>query len=294
MAYSWVSDPLPGCRVPRKAQSSRCIAVLQPFCTARNQRRARDRVNLCAFKSRRWSKSDAASSGCAPTDDDQSCLTRRAALAALSMVTTALAPCGVPVAQAIQGSTAGRIPGISVNPDAEGFYLYTRPEGKSGGHGVGWSEIPRYSFKVPEGWEETPVSIADLGGTEIDLRFSSKEQGSLQVVVAPVLRFADVGFNADVRIETIGTPAQIISGFAPELFGKPLSADEGDVVDTVVYTKNNLKYYRWETKDHHLVAATAVGNRLFILATTCNSRQWKKFQSNVRAIQESFTVPSSA
>ena len=45
-----------------------------------------------------------------------------------------------------------------------------RPEGKSGGHGVGWTEVERYSFRVPAGWEETPVSIADLGGTEIDLR----------------------------------------------------------------------------------------------------------------------------
>ena len=44
---------------------------------------------------------------------------------------------------------------------------YTRPEGKSGGHGVGWSEIPRYTFKVPQGWQESPVSIADLGGTEV-------------------------------------------------------------------------------------------------------------------------------
>lgn len=42
-----------------------------------------------------------------------------------------------------------------------------RPEGKSGGHGVGWSEVPRYEFKIPAGWEETPVSIADLGGTEV-------------------------------------------------------------------------------------------------------------------------------
>lgn len=32
---------------------------------------------------------------------------------------------------------------------------------------MGWSEVPRYSFKVPEGWQETPVSIADLGGTEV-------------------------------------------------------------------------------------------------------------------------------
>lgn len=51
--------------------------------------------------------------------------------------------------------------------DAGGFRQYVRPEGKSGGHGVGWSEIPRYKFKIPDGWEETPVSIADLGGTEV-------------------------------------------------------------------------------------------------------------------------------
>ncbi|GIL48056.1 hypothetical protein Vafri_4764 [Volvox africanus] len=74
--------------------------------------------------------------------------------------------------------------------------MYVRPEGKSGGHGVGWSEIPPYKFRVPKGWEEIPVSIADLGGTEIDLRYQNKEQGDLAVVVAPVLRFMDVGFNA--------------------------------------------------------------------------------------------------
>jgi len=51
--------------------------------------------------------------------------------------------------------------------EVDGFMTYTRPEGKSGGHGVGWSEIPRYSFKVPPGWQESPVSIADLGGTEV-------------------------------------------------------------------------------------------------------------------------------
>jgi hypothetical protein len=54
---------------------------------------------------------------------------------------------------------------------------------------VGWSEIPQYSFRVPETWEEVPVSIADLGGTEIDLRFKSRDEGDLSVVVAPVLRF---------------------------------------------------------------------------------------------------------
>ena len=39
---------------------------------------------------------------------------------------------------------------------------------------------------------------------QIDLRFSSKDQGSLEVVVAPVLRFTDLGFGANVRIEVGG------------------------------------------------------------------------------------------
>ena len=93
---------------------------------------------------------------------------------------------------------------------------------------MGWTEIPRYSFRVPPGWQETPVSIADLGGTgvaaclhhacmltasrvtscssgcplvevaqvpgwpaEIDLRFGNKEAGSMEIVVAPVLRFME-------------------------------------------------------------------------------------------------------
>lgn len=62
--------------------------------------------------------------------------------------------------------------GLASVPDDNGFLRYARPEGKSGGHGVGWSEIPRYSFKLPSGggWTEIPVSIADLGGTEVSVQ----------------------------------------------------------------------------------------------------------------------------
>ena len=42
------------------------------------------------------------------------------------------------------------------------------------------AQIPRYSFDVPDGWEETPVSIADLGGTEIDVRFEGKGEGQVR------------------------------------------------------------------------------------------------------------------
>ena len=57
-------------------------------------------------------------------------------------------------AEAVQGLTPGRIPGLSKELDAEGFSLYSRPEGKSGGHGIGWSEIPPYSFRAAYGWDE--------------------------------------------------------------------------------------------------------------------------------------------
>lgn len=212
---------------------------------------------------------------------------RRQALSLLA-VTPVLAQ--AQSAWAVQGLTAGRIPGLNPEPDANGYFTYTRPEGKSGGHGVGWSEVPRYTFKVPEGWQETPVSIADLGGTEIDLRFASPAQGNLEVVVAPVLRFADVGYNADVRIDQLNKPENIIAGFAPELFGKPL--DDEDVLRQDVLKKGDITYYEWELKPHNLVSATAVGNRVFILSVVAkNSRTWQKTKDTLRVIQESFFVP---
>lgn len=117
-------------------------------------------------------------------------LSRRAVLSA-ALAIAAMPGTGLP-AEAVQGYTAGRLPGmgdahtmlchttvweqsltsppvsgVSKATDADGYYTYTRPEGKQGGHGVGWSELPRYAFKVPPGWSEKAVSIADLGGTEV-------------------------------------------------------------------------------------------------------------------------------
>ena len=58
---------------------------------------------------------------------------------------------------------------------------------------------------------------------QIDLRYVNPEEGGLEVVVAPVMRFKDIDFNANVRIEDIATPDKIISGFALEIFGAPLT-----------------------------------------------------------------------
>mmetsp|Transcript_36520 Transcript_36520/g.65336 ORF Transcript_36520/g.65336 Transcript_36520/m.65336 type:complete len:281 (-) Transcript_36520:53-895(-) len=220
-------------------------------------------------------------------------LPRRAALAAALAAVPALALAPRP-AQAVMGMTAGRVPGLTPVPGREGYETYIRPEGKSGGHGIGWSEIPQYKFTVPEGWEEQPVSIADLGGTEIDIRFSNDSMGELAVVVAPVLRFMDVGFNAQVSMKDIGEPERVLAGFAPELWGQPL--DEGDVLDTQVLERDGLTYYRWEVKpvrkpQRLLITATATRNRLFIMLVGGNSRQWRKASSELAGIVDSFVVP---
>lgn len=38
---------------------------------------------------------------------------------------------------------------------------------------------------------------------QIDLRYANRKEGSLVIVVAPVMRFKDIGFNADVSLEVI-------------------------------------------------------------------------------------------
>ena len=59
-------------------------------------------------------------------------------------------------------------------------------------------------------------------------------------------------------------------------------------------TKGGLPYYEWELKPHRLVAATATGNRVFLLSAQANSRQWRRGQEHLRAIYTSFYVPPAA
>uniref|UniRef100_A0A1D1XTZ1 PsbP domain-containing protein 4, chloroplastic n=1 Tax=Anthurium amnicola TaxID=1678845 RepID=A0A1D1XTZ1_9ARAE len=184
-----------------------------------------------------------------------------------------------------QGLLAGRIPGMS-EPDGTGWMTYRRPDDKSGGHGVGWSPITPYTFKVPKGWEEVPVSIADLGGTEIDLRFASSQEGRLFVIVAPVLRFADLG--DDVTMENIGPPEKVINAFGPEVIGENV---EGKVLSMEVADHSGRTYYQYELEPPHaLITATAAGNRLYLFNITANGLQWKKHYKDLKQIADSFRV----
>ncbi|XP_065880699.1 psbP domain-containing protein 4, chloroplastic isoform X1 [Euphorbia lathyris] len=216
---------------------------------------------------------------------------------------------GLAMAAVKQGPLAGRIPGLS-EPDEQGWRTYRRPDEKSGGHGVGWSPIIPYSFKLPQDWEEVPVSIADLGGTEIDLRFASAKEGRLFVIVAPVLRFADSEFQffdcllkflfimllficfADLgdnaTIERIGPPEKVINAFGPEVIGENV---EGKVLSTDVTQHSGRMYYQFELEPPHvLITATAAGNRLYLFAVTGNGLQWKRHYKDLKKIAESFRV----
>lgn len=130
---------------------------------------------------------------------------RRDLLSSAAMLGSTLITSETPV-QAVQGSVPGRIPGLSETVDEEGFRWYVRPEGKQGNHGIGWSELPQYGFRVPDGWKEIPVSIADPGGAEIDMRMRSDREGDLSVVVAPVKRFIEPPEDRPLTIEEIGSP----------------------------------------------------------------------------------------
>ncbi|XP_023753589.1 psbP domain-containing protein 4, chloroplastic isoform X1 [Lactuca sativa] len=214
-------------------------------------------------------------------------LRRTAIVSGASLVSSAIL--GFPkegLAVVKQGLLAGRIPGLS-EPNEQGWRTYRRPDEKSGGHGVGWSPIIPYAFSVPDGWEETPVSIADLGGTEIDLRFSSPSDGRLFVVVAPVLRFADY-LEDDARIEKIGTPEKVISAFGPEVIGENV---EGKVVSSQVKEYSGRKYYQFELEPPHcLITATAAGNRLYLFNVLANGLQWKRHNKDLKKIADSFRV----
>lgn len=66
----------------------------------------------------------------------------------------------------------------------------------------------------------------------------------------------------------------------------------GDVLATRVMTNSSgNSYYLWDVKPHRLVSATAVGSRVFILVASSNPRQWKKFESEMRIVRDSFDVP---
>lgn len=66
-----------------------------------------------------------------PSPEEVNTHDRRQTILSLSTAVLASFAAGDLPAAAVQGLTAGRLPGIT-GPDSDGFYMYKRPEGKSG------------------------------------------------------------------------------------------------------------------------------------------------------------------
>ena len=168
---------------------------------------------------------------------------------------------------------------------------------EGGGHGVGWSEFPPYQFLVPPGWEEQPVSIADPAGTELDLKFASKAKkggGEAAVLIEPVLRFMDVGFNANVVVTDVGPPQKLVDGFGPELIGGPVEEFQLAQMD-IVTLDNGLPAYRYEIlpafngDPHCFVTITATRNRVYILNVKTPEPLLQFREPMLRKMAESFS-----
>ena len=193
------------------------------------------------------------------------------------------------------GSVAGRLPGLAPEPGALDGVMnrYTRPAGKSGGHGIGWSEFRPYTFTVPADWEEVAVSIADLGGTELDLRFESPDRGaSIAVVVAPQARFRD---TASSDIARLGSKEQLISAFAPEIVGEPLLEDTVLSMEERVQSGTEKRVYMYELEGqprgkHVLVSMLADGNRLYIFSVKASAPQFRRNKGLLLESQSSFNL----
>ncbi|KAI3978689.1 hypothetical protein MKX01_015864, partial [Papaver californicum] len=189
----------------------------------------------CSSTSRAKASLDANENRYCVNDNEKKFLKRREALVSgVSLVSSSLLIGSFPVL------LAGRVPGLS-DPDEQGWRTYRRPN--------------------------VPVSIADLGGIKIDLRFASSQAGRLFVIVAPVLRFSS-SLGDDFNIEMVGTHDKVISAFGPEVTGENV---EGKVLNTEVAEHSGRKYYQYELETPHvLMSTTAAGNRLYIFAVTAN------------------------
>ncbi|PWA49308.1 mog1/PsbP/DUF1795-like photosystem II reaction center PsbP family protein [Artemisia annua] len=107
------------------------------------------------------------------------------------------------------------------------------------------------------------VSIADLGGTKIDLRFSNVSEGRISVIVAPVLRFAECNWTKR----------------------------RNEVMNSAVKEYSGRKYYQFELEPPHcLITATAAGNRLYLFSILANGLQWKRHNEELKKIADSFRI----
>lgn len=68
---------------------------------------------------------------------------------------------------------------------------------------------------------------------------------------------------------------------------------DNEILETFVDKRGGLTFYNFHCYPFYLVSMTATRNRLFIMTTACNARQWKKYEADFRKMQKSFQVAST-
>lgn len=154
-----------------------------------------------------------------------------------------------------------------------------------------WLGLQQYSFDVPAGeFKEEPTNVFDPEGSEIDLKLRGNKSGSISVVVAPIKRFREVPEGQMLAIEDVGDEKKVLSGFHSELFnGEPLDDNEIESMWRFKDT-SGLTYYRYNLDPRRLVTATAMGNKMLILAIGASALQWRKSRDSLLATADSFRV----
>ena len=149
-----------------------------------------------------------------------------------------------------------------------------------------------YFFSFPDDWVEEIVSLNDGKLYGVDTRYKSESgNGQLAVSVLP--------FVGAEGIKDAGTPEEVLDRFEELIgayweqngFGSPGRA--GALKTASLSNKMGVDYYNYElVSPHNLISACIVDDELYLMVASCGARSWKSAEGELRAIVDSFTVPS--
>eukprot|EP00951_Prasinocladus_malaysianus_P039924 scaffold452406_cov36-Prasinocladus_malaysianus.AAC.4 len=143
-------------------------------------------------------------------------------------------------------------------------------------------ELPKdYRFCYPSTWEEEPVSRNDSNAYGMDVHFVRKGYGELMVNLLP--------YSKDSM--DMATIARFVNSAS---MSSSLNLREAEQVLADQRSSGGKQYFQFEyKKPYACVSATVVDRALYVLtASATDSRRWAKMQNELRAVAESFFVPT--
>lgn len=128
-----------------------------------------------------------------------------------------------------------------------------------------------------------------------EVLFTDPQEGSLQVIVAPLNKLSRQSLAEGESIDKVGTMEGIINALGPNITGNTI--EEEEVVSSEAKTIDGVTYY-WYTLDtpyaktgqHQVATIAAKDNAVFVLAVSASDKQWSQNKGNIRTIAESFRI----